>query len=75
MAHRLQRLRYEDLRTHGTKLMDVVWQVSQLGGDPGLGALVYLQQLTEQMSGLQSACADRGIILELKTTTPAATPS
>jgi len=59
--------RYDDIRDHGTKLIDVVWQVSNLGKDPGLEALPYVGQLTEHMSGLQSACADQGIII--KTTT------
>lgn len=60
--------RYEDIREHGTKLMDVAWQVSQLGdgGEVGMEAWVYMQPLTTHMSGLQSACADQGIIIDLK---------
>ncbi|GIE90235.1 hypothetical protein Are01nite_67150 [Actinoplanes regularis] len=60
--------RYPDLREHGTKLMDVLWQVSQLGADNEVAALAYLQPLTEHVSGLQSACADHGVILDLKLT-------
>jgi hypothetical protein len=61
--------RYDDIRDHGTKLMDVVWQMSQtLDGkeEDQMGALIYLQPLTQQMTGLQSACADQGIIINLK---------
>ncbi|GAA4587841.1 hypothetical protein BJY16_008354 [Actinoplanes octamycinicus] len=57
--------RYADLREHGTKLMDVLWQVSQLGADNEM-ALTYLQPLTEHISGLQSACADHGVVIDLK---------
>ncbi len=60
--------RFPDLREHGTKLMDIMWQVSQLGADNEVAALAYLQPLTEHISGLQSACADHGVILDLKLT-------
>lgn len=64
--------RYNDIKDHGTKLMDVVWQVSQLGEEPGMEVLAYLGPLTTHMTGLQSACADQGIIVTLK---PAAAAS
>lgn len=64
--------RHDDIRDHGTKLMDVVWQVSQLGDEPGMEALAYIGPLTTHMTGLQSACADQGIIVNLK---PAANAS
>jgi hypothetical protein len=58
--------RYGDIRDHGTRLVDVAWQVSRLpDGDQGTGALRYAGPLTEHASGLQSACADRGIIVNL----------
>ncbi|GIF06581.1 hypothetical protein [Actinoplanes siamensis] len=60
--------RYADLREHGTKLMDVLWQVTQLGSDDEMTALTYLRPLTEHVSGLQSACADHGVIIDLKLT-------
>lgn len=60
--------RYADLREHGTKLMDILWQVSQLGADNEAVALTYLQPLTEHVSGLQSACADHGVIIDIKLT-------
>jgi hypothetical protein len=59
--------RYADLREHGTKLMDVLWQVTKLGAD-NEAALVYLQPLTEHVSGLQSACADHGVLVDLDLT-------
>lgn len=67
--------RYDDIKDHGTKLIDVIWQVSQTtkgGDDAAMGALAYLGPLTTHMSGLQSACADQGIIVNLQ---PAANPS
>ena len=68
--------RYNDIRDHGTKLMDVVWQMSQAidqqgGADAEDGAslgaaLAYMQPLMTHMTGLQSACADQGVIVNLK---------
>lgn len=55
--------RHDDIRDHGTKLMDVAWQVSKLGPEPGMEALAYVGPLTEHMTGLQSACADQGVIV------------
>jgi len=57
--------RYGDIRDHGTKLVDVVWQMSKLGADPGLGALAYMGPLMTQATALQSACADRGVIVDM----------
>lgn len=64
--------RYDDIKDHGTKLMDVLWQVSQFGEEPGVEALAYVGPLTTHLTGLQSACADQGIFVKL---TPAANPS
>jgi hypothetical protein len=68
--------RYGDIRDHGTKLVDVIWAMSQAtdaggsnDGDVVTGsALVYLPPLGEHLTGLQSACADRGIIVNLRPT-------
>ncbi|MEV6634299.1 hypothetical protein AB0M54_26485 [Actinoplanes sp. NPDC051470] len=54
--------RYDDIRDHGTKLIDVVWQAGQAGENN----LVYLQPLATQLTGLQSACADQGIFINLR---------
>lgn len=62
---KIQESRHGDIRNHGTKFIDVGWQVSQLGKDPGLGALAYMGPLMQHMSGLQSACADQGIIVKM----------
>jgi hypothetical protein len=67
--------RYEDIRAAGTKLMDVVWQVYQLGPDAGMGALAYLGQITSAITDIQGACANHGVILKLNlngTPTPTA---
>ncbi|MCU7726115.1 hypothetical protein ODJ79_20510 [Actinoplanes sp. KI2] len=68
--------RYGDIRDHGTKLMDVIWAMSQAtetgGGNDSAAvtgsALVYLPPLGEHLTGLQSACADQGIIINLRQT-------
>jgi hypothetical protein len=57
--------RYDDIKDHGTKLIDVVWQVSQLGDTPGMEVLAFVGPLTTEVSGLQSACADQGIIIKM----------
>ncbi len=58
---------YDDIRDHGTKLIDIIWQVSRLSKDNGTMALSYVVPLMEQLLGLQSACADQGIIINLPT--------
>jgi hypothetical protein len=58
--------RYDDIRSSGTKLMDVAWQVSQLGPDPGFEALPYLGQITSAVTDFQGACANHGVIVNLK---------
>lgn len=72
--------RHDDIRDHGTKLVDVIWQMTRAIGPTGDGpsaeadgeafgaALMYMQPLATHMTGLQSACADRGIIVDLKPT-------
>jgi hypothetical protein len=53
--------RHDDIRDHGTKLVDVVWQASHTTGT----SLGYLGPLTEHRSGLQSACSRHGIAVTL----------
>jgi hypothetical protein len=66
--------RYGDIKASGTKLMDVVWQVSQLGPDPGMAALPYVGQLTSAVTDFQGACANHGVILNMNLgATPAPT--
>ncbi|GAA0571029.1 hypothetical protein GCM10010172_64340 [Paractinoplanes ferrugineus] len=57
--------RYDDIRRHGTRLTDLVWQMSQ-GPEADGTALGYLQPLTEHLTGLQSACADQGVFVTLQ---------
>ena len=57
--------RHEKLREHGTGLVDVVWQMQGLGDDSGMGALAFIGPMGTHVSGLQSACADQGVIVDL----------
>ncbi|AEB42647.1 hypothetical protein VAB18032_07635 [Micromonospora maris AB-18-032] len=57
--------RHEKIREHGTALMDIVWQVDQMNDDEALGALAFMGPLGTHMTGLQTACADQGVILNL----------
>ncbi|MEH0939117.1 hypothetical protein [Micromonospora psammae] len=57
--------RHEDIRKHGTALIDVAWQVSSLDEGEEMGALAFMGPLSTHMSGLQTACADQGVIVNL----------
>ncbi|MFC8848727.1 MULTISPECIES: hypothetical protein [unclassified Micromonospora] len=57
--------RHEDIREHGTALIDIVWQVSKLPDGEGMGALAFVGPMGTHMSGLQTACADQGVIIDL----------
>jgi len=59
------RSRYRDIRAAGTKLMDVVWAVSQLGPNPGPEAVPFLGRITSSITDLQGACANHGVIVKL----------
>lgn len=59
------RSRYRDIRRAGTRLMDVVWAVSQLGPNPGIEALPFLDRITSAITDLQGACADHGVVVKL----------
>ncbi|MEJ3742297.1 hypothetical protein WEI85_03235 [Actinomycetes bacterium KLBMP 9797] len=52
---------HADIREHGTKLVDVVWQVEQLPEGQEVAALGFLGPLTEHARGLQAACGRQGI--------------
>lgn len=56
---------HEDIREHGTKLVDVVWQVEQIPDGQEVAALGFLGPLTEHATGLQAACARQGIHFSL----------
>lgn len=55
--------RYPAIRDNGAALIDVAWQIQGLGTDPGLGILVYVQQMTSAYSGLTGGCAEHGYTL------------
>ncbi|MBL7260624.1 hypothetical protein [Paractinoplanes lichenicola] len=62
--------RHDDIRDHGTKVMDIAWRISQTEDDKA--ALLYVQPLTTQVLGLESACADQGVFLPIKAAEPVA---
>lgn len=57
--------RHEKIREHGTALMDLAWQISQMPEDQEMGALAFIGPMGTHISGLQTACADQGIIVNL----------
>ncbi len=56
---------HERIREHGTQLMDVVWNLSNMPAGQEMNTLGYVGPLTTHAQGLQSACADEGIIFNL----------
>jgi hypothetical protein len=48
-----------DIRSNGTKLIDIAWQISQDESQ----AFAYLSPMMSALTGLQTACANHGIIL------------
>jgi hypothetical protein len=59
--------RHDDIREHGTALMDLAWQMSQIPNGQEMGALAFMGPMTTHMSGLQTACANQGVIVTLNT--------
>ncbi|MGW0150825.1 hypothetical protein ACWDVU_35185, partial [Streptomyces sp. NPDC003333] len=57
--------RHEKLREHGTALVDIVWQVSNLPEGEEMGALAFIGPMGTHVAGLQTACADQGVIVNL----------
>lgn len=51
--------RDENLRIQGTKMVDLAWQIAP---NPN-NAAAYMGPLIQAASGVQSACADHGIVL------------
>ncbi len=52
--------RYGDLRDAGTRFVDLVWQLSRMGGDAS-AALVLVGPLYEAYASLVGACENHGI--------------
>lgn len=67
--------RYDDIKAAGTKMMDVLWQVSQLGKNPGIEALPYLGQMMSAITDVQGACANHGIVIKFDLSGAVAGPS
>ncbi|MEV4808695.1 hypothetical protein [Micromonospora avicenniae] len=57
--------RHDDIKEHGTALVDIAWQVSNLPKDQEMGALAFLGPMGTHISGLQTACANQGVIVNL----------
>jgi hypothetical protein len=70
VQYRRTRKQFEDSRKprigeHGTALVDLAWQMQEIPQGQELGALAFIGPIGEHISGLQTACADEGIILNL----------
>jgi hypothetical protein len=57
--------RHDKIREHGTALMDIAWQISQIPDGQEFGALAFIGPMGTHVSGLQTACADQGVIVNL----------
>jgi hypothetical protein len=55
--------RYEDIREHGRSLVDLIWQLSRIPEDEAAGDLI--GRIADHATGLATACADRGIPVNL----------
>lgn len=56
--------RHDKIREHGTALMDLLWQVQEMSEDDA-GSLAFIGPMGTHVSGLQTACADKGFIIKL----------
>ncbi|MFG1838066.1 hypothetical protein [Micromonospora sp. NPDC049175] len=57
--------RHEDIRRHGTALVDIAWQIEQLPKGQEMGAVAFLASVEAATTGLQTACADQGVTVKL----------
>jgi hypothetical protein len=57
--------RHDKIREHGTALMDIVWQIDQLPKSQSSAALAFIGPMSTHLAGLQTACADQGVIVNL----------
>jgi hypothetical protein len=55
--------KYDDIREHGNGLVDLVWQIQRIPDDQAAGDLI--DRVAGHASGLQAACADHGIVVNL----------
>jgi hypothetical protein len=64
--------RHEAIRTNGVELMDIGWQMEQLGDDAGFEALPLLGSFMAAYAGLAGGCAEQGVTIPaLQFDTPA----
>ncbi|SCL29173.1 hypothetical protein GA0074692_2677 [Micromonospora pallida] len=56
---------YEKLEEHGTAIVDLAWQIQNLGDGNEMAAVAFAEPMKTHLSGLQSACADQGVIVNL----------
>ncbi|MEU8285553.1 hypothetical protein AB0C01_14575 [Micromonospora sp. NPDC048905] len=56
--------RYEDIRKHGTTLIDIAWRISQLPKGQESDAFGLLTAAGTASTGLQTACADQGVLIK-----------
>jgi hypothetical protein len=64
--------KHEAIRTNGIELIDLAWQMDQLGEDAGLEALPLIGSFMEAYAGLTGGCAEQGVqIPPLEFDTPA----
>ena len=57
--------RHEKLREHGTALVDLAWQMQGLEDGNEMAGLAFVGPMGTHLSGLQSACADHDVIVDL----------
>jgi hypothetical protein len=55
--------RSADIREHGSSLVDLIWQMRKIPDDEAAGDLV--GRIADRAMGLQTACADHGIVVNL----------
>jgi hypothetical protein len=54
---------YKDIREHGQSLVDLVWEMSRIPDGDAAGDLI--GRIAESATGLQTACADQGVVVNL----------
>ncbi|MGC4808484.1 hypothetical protein [Micromonospora sp. DT233] len=57
--------RHDKIREHGTGLVDIGWQIEQLPEGQSSAALAFIGPMGTHLAGLQTACADQGVIVNI----------
>lgn len=58
--------KHEQLREHGTALIDILWELSKIDDEDGMATLAFLGPLSTHTMGLKTACANEGIFVDLE---------